>query len=140
MNEEFNEKIEAQEEIVEEYIPETVHEEPIIDIEPEVQPEAVLTQAEDGSWRHSEDSPFSPFYVPDRKQKNNNRLTIGLIILLLLLLVAGLIFAVSKLVEAAVGEATVAWNESTGAVEEFFGRYQRIVCSKRSRRESTRYG
>lgn len=120
MNEEFNEKIEAQEEIVEEYIPETVHEEPVIDIEPEVQPEAVLTQAEDGSWRHSEDSPFSPFYVPDRKQKNNNRLTIGLIILLLLLLVAGLIFAVSKLVEAAVGEATVAWNESTGAVEEFF--------------------
>lgn len=120
MNEEFNEKIEVQEEIVEEYIPETVHEEPIIDIEPEVQPEAVLTQAEDGSWRHAEDSPFSPFYVPDRKQKNSNRLTIGLIILLLLLLVAGLIFAVSKLVEAAVGEATVAWNESTGAVEEFF--------------------
>jgi len=40
--------------------------------------------------------------------------------LLLLLLVAGLIFAVSKLIEAAVGEATVAWNESTGAIEEFF--------------------
>ena len=138
MNEEFNEKMEVteepvkkqeemeeavlppEEEPVEEYIPETVQEEPVIEVEAEVQPEAVLTQAEDGSWRHAEDSPFSPFYVPDRKQKNNNKLTIGLIILLLMLLVAGLIFAVSKLIEAAVGEATVAWNESTGAVEEFF--------------------
>lgn len=137
MNEELNENLEVQEEptemqevvaeteqlqeeITEEYIPETVCEEPVIEIEPEVQPEAVLARAEDGSWRHTEDSPFSPFYVPDRKQKNNNRLTIGLIILLLLLLVAGLIFAVSKLVEAAASEASVAWNESTGAVEEFF--------------------
>lgn len=68
----------------------------------------------------NENSPFSPFYVPDRKQKKNNRLTIGLVVLLLLLLVAGLIFAVSKLVEAAAEEATVAWNEGTVAVEEFF--------------------
>lgn len=121
MQEETTEVVQPQEEEpVEEYIPETVQEEPVIEIEPEVQPEAVLTQAEDGSWRHAEDSPFSPFYVPDRKQKNNNRLTIGLVVLLLLLLVVGLIFAVSKLVEAAVGEATVAWNESTGAVEDFF--------------------
>ncbi len=117
MPEEISEVVQQQEE---EYIPETVHEEPVIEVEAEVQPEAVLTQAEDGSWRHADNSPFSPFYVPDRKQKNNNRLTIGLVILLLFLLIAGLIFAVSKLVEAAVGEATVAWNESTGAVEEFF--------------------
>lgn len=134
MNEEFKENLEVteekvqkdavhmesqQEDTVEEYIPETVHAESVVEIEPEVQPEAVLTQAADGTWRHAEDSPFSPFYVPDRKQKSSNRLTIGLLALLILLLVVGLIFAVSKLIEAAVGEATVAWNESSSAVEEF---------------------
>ena len=121
MQEETTEVVQPQEEEpVEEYIPETVHEEPIIEIEPEVQPEAVLTQAEDGSWRHAENSPFSPFYIPDKKQKNNNRLTIGLIILLLVLLVGCLIFVVSKLIEAAASEATVAWNKSTEAVGDFF--------------------
>lgn len=120
MNEELNESLEVTEEAVEEYIPETVHEEPVIEIEAEVQPEAVLTQAEDGSWRHAENSPFSPFYIPDKKQKNNNRLTIGLIILLLVLLVGCLIFVVSKLIEAAASEATVAWNKSTEAVGDFF--------------------
>ena len=108
------------EETTEDHIPETVIEEPVVEVTAEVQPEAIMTQAEDGSWRHAENSPFSPFYVPDRKQKSNNRLTIGLVVLLLFLLVGGLIFAVSKLIEAAVGEATVAWNESTSAVEEFF--------------------
>ena len=107
------------EEIPEEHIPETVHAEPVIEVTSEVQPEAIMTQAEDGSWRHAENSPFSPFYVPDRKQKSNNRITIGLVILLLVLLIGGLIFAVSKLVEAAVGEAEAAWSKSTGAVEEF---------------------
>lgn len=120
MSEEFKDNLEVTEDAVEEYIPETVHEEPIIEIEPEVQPEAVLTQAEDGSWRHAENSPFSPFYIPDKKQKNNNRLTIGLIILLLVLLVGCLIFVVSKLIEAAASEATVAWNKSTEAVGDFF--------------------
>ena len=108
------------EETAEEYIPETVLAEPVIGVESEVQPEALLTQAEDGSWRHADNSPFSPFYVPDRKQKSNNRLTIGLVVALLFLLIAGLIFAVSKLIEAAVCEATVAWNESAGAMEDFF--------------------
>ena len=150
MSEEFNENLEVteepvkkQEEIeeavqmqeekqVEEYIPETVQEEPVIEVEAEVQPEAVLEQAQDGSWRHAEDSPFSPFYVPDRKQKNNNKLTIGLIILLLLLLVAGLIFAVSKLVEAAVGEAAVAWNESAGAIEDFLDDIRESINEKKA--------
>jgi len=91
-----------------------------LEIETEVQQEAVLTQAQDGSWRHADNSPFSPFYVPDRKQSSNNRLTIGLIVLVLLLLVGGLIFAVSKLIEAAASEATVAWNKSSSAVEDFF--------------------
>lgn len=120
MNEELNESLEVTEEAVEEYIPEEVQEDPVIEVEPEVQPEAVLTQAEDGSWRHAENSPFSPFYIPDKKQKNNNRLTIGLIILLLVLLVGCLIFVVSKLIEAAASEATVAWNKSTEAVGDFF--------------------
>lgn len=120
MNEELNESLEVTEEAVEEYIPEEVQEEPVIEVEPEVQPEELLTQAEDGSWRHAENSPFSPFYIPDKKQKNNNRLTIGLIILLLVLLVGCLIFVVSKLIEAAASEATVAWNKSTEAVGDFF--------------------
>lgn len=120
MSEEFKDNLEVTEDAVEEYIPETVHEEPVIEIEAEVQPEAVLTQVEDGSWRHAENSPFSPFYIPDKKQKNNNRLTIGLIILLLVLLVGCLIFVVSKLIEAAASEATVAWNKSTEAVGDFF--------------------
>lgn len=132
MNGEFNESLEIKEELVEmtdeivseetteEYIPETVHAEPVIDVEANAQPEAIMTQAEDGSWRHADNSPFSPFYVPDKKQKNNNRLTVGLVILLLLLLVGGLIFAVSKLVEAAASEVSVAWNENSSAVEEFF--------------------
>lgn len=97
-----------------------IYEEPIIEIETIPQPEAVLTQAEDGSWRHTEDSPFSPFYVPDRKQKKNNRITIALVGILLLFLIIGMIFAVSKLVEAAMGEATVAWNEGSSAMEDFF--------------------
>lgn len=148
MNEEFNENMDVAEEtaevqedisdttqlyteeITEEYIPETVHEEPVIEVEAEEQPEALLTQAEDGSWRHAENSPFSPFYVPDKKQKNNNRLTVGLIVLLLLLLVGGLVFAVSKLLEAAASEATVAWNKTTGAVEEFFDGIQESFSEK----------
>ena len=77
-----------------------------------------LEQREDGSWAHAENSPFSPFYVPDRKEKKNNRLTIALVAVLLLLLITGLIIAVSKLVEAAMGEARAAWNANVGAFTE----------------------
>lgn len=117
--EEANMEEPVTEEEVEEYVPETVQEESVIEIEAEAQPEAILEQTEDGTWRHTEDSPFSPFYVPDRKQKKNNRLTIALVAVLLLMLLAGVIFAVSKLVETAMGEASTAWNESSNAVEEF---------------------
>lgn len=96
------------------------HEEVLGSVEAEAHQESMLVQREDGSWEHAENSPFSPFYVPDRKQKKNNGITIALVALLLVLLVAGLIFAVSKLVEAAMGEATTAWNESTVAVSEFW--------------------
>lgn len=126
MNEEFNENMEI-----------TKTEDP--PQEEKVQPEAILTQVEDGSWRHADNSPFSPFYVPDRKQKNNNRITIGLVIVLLLLLVTGLIFAVSKLVEAAVGEVTVAWNESTGAVEEFWDSIKENLEGKEAERKAEEY-
>ena len=64
---EFNEKLDVNE-ITEEPIPEEVCEEPVVEAEAEESQEAVLTQAEDGSWRHAENSPFSPFYVPDKKQ------------------------------------------------------------------------
>jgi len=103
---------------------EAVYTEPVIDIQAQEQPESVLEQAEDGSWRHAENSPFSPFYVPDRKQAKNNRITIALVALLLLLLVSGLIFAVSKLVEAAMGEAKTAWNEGSHALSEFWSDFK----------------
>lgn len=98
----------------------TAYEKPFIEMESEPKQEPVLEQAEDGSWRHAEESPYSPFYVPDRNQKKNNKLTIALVVVLLVLLAAGLIFAVSKLVEAAMGEVSTAWNEGAGAVEDFF--------------------
>ncbi len=90
---------------------------PFIKIEAESQ----LEQGEDGVWRHTEESPFSPFYVPDKKQKKNNTITISLIALLLLFLIGGMIFAVSKLLEAAVGEARTAWDVGISKVEEVFG-------------------
>lgn len=97
-----------------------VHVEPVIEIEAEPQPEAVLEQSSDGVWRHTDDSPFSPFYVPDKKEKKGNGITIALVAVLLVFLVAGMIFAVSKLVEAAMGEASAAWDEGSGAIEGFF--------------------
>lgn len=105
-------------------VEEDVYAEPVIEIQAEEQPESVLEQAEDGSWRHAEDSPFSPFYVPDRKQAKNNRITIALVAILLLLLIAGLIFAVSKLVEAAMGEAKTAWNQGSSAWNEFWSDFK----------------
>ncbi len=118
MSEELRDTLEVQGE-------ENVYEEPVIEIEAEPQPEAVLEQASDGVWRHADDSPFSPFYVPDKKEKKSNRITIALVAVLLVLLVAGLIFAVSKLVEAAMGEASAAWNEGVGAVEGFFAELEK---------------
>ena len=136
MDEELRDNLEAQgeesvlikediaESETESVVEEDVYAEPVIEIQAEVQPESVLEQAEDGSWRHAEDSPFSPFYVPDRKQAKNNRITIALVALLLLLLISGLIFAVSKLVEAAMGEARTAWNEGSSAWSEFWSDFK----------------
>ena len=66
-------------------------------------------------WRPEENSPYSPLYVPDKKQKNSNKITIVFVIILVLCLVAGMIFAVSKLIEAAVGEVSAgipSWQET----------------------------
>lgn len=107
MNEEIMENAEVPESVE---IPESV----------EV-PEPMLEQAADGAWRHAENSPFSPFYVPDRKNRKNNGITIGLVVVLLIMLICGLIFAVSKLVEAAAGEVSVAWNNTNKKIEDFIG-------------------
>lgn len=116
MDEELRDGLEIQEE--------NVYADPVLEIEVENQPESILEQMEDGSWRHTENSPFSPFYVPDRKQQKNNRITIGLIGLLLLLLIVGMIFAVSKLVEAAMGEAQTAWKEGSTAIGEYWDEFK----------------
>ena len=78
-------------------------------------------------WRHDEESPYSPLYVQDKKQSKNNKITIALVIILVFCLVAGMIFAVSKLVEAAVSEVSVelpTWKESfanwKSDVEDYF--------------------
>lgn len=66
-------------------------------------------------WRPEENSPYSPLYVPDKKQKNSNKITIVFVIILVLCLIAGMIFAVSKLIEAAVGEVSAgipSWQET----------------------------
>lgn len=66
-------------------------------------------------WRHALDSPYSPLYVPDKKQTNKNKLTIFIVIVLLICLVCGLIAAVAKLVEAAMGEVSdeiSVWKET----------------------------
>lgn len=58
---------------------------------------------------------YSPFYVPDQSQKKNNRITIVFVVILLICLMGGMIFAVSKLVKAAMGEANaglLAWQET----------------------------
>lgn len=73
------------------------------------------TQPRREVWRHDQNSPYSPLYVPDQSQKKNNKITIAFVFILLLCLVGGMIFAVSKLVEAAVGEVSsevMSWQEN----------------------------
>ena len=93
-------------------------------------------KTEDGVRRHTEDSPFSPFYVPDKKQKSNNRITIALVVVLLLVLIAGMIFAVSKLVEAAIGEAAPAWNEGVAKLEEIFDEWKKSGLEQESEKSA----
>ena len=79
-----------------------------------VQPKEPVQQRSE-VWRPEENSPYSPLYVPDKKQKNSNKITIVFVIILVLCLVAGMIFAVSKLIEAAVGEVSAgipSWQET----------------------------
>ena len=74
-----------------------------------------ITPVREEVWQHEPNSPYSPLYVPDKNQKKNNKITIILIVLLILSLIGGMIFAVSKLVEAAMGEISAeapAWQET----------------------------
>lgn len=119
----------AEPEVVEETVVETAPaavEEPVQEMVPaestaeSVQPEVPVQpqtpeQPRVEVWRHEQDSPFSPLYVPDQKQKKNNKITIAFVIVLIICLLAGMIFAVSKLVEAAVGEVSAeipSWQET----------------------------
>lgn len=86
------------------------------DVQPEmsVLPEESM-QSRSEVWRHEKNSPYSPLYIPDNKQKSSNKITIVFVIVLILCLIAGMIFAVSKLIEAAVGEVSTevsSWQES----------------------------
>lgn len=79
-----------------------------------VQPKEPVQQRSE-VWRPEENSPYSPLYVLDKKQKNSNKITIVFVIILVLCLIAGMIFAVSKLIEAAVGEVSAgipSWQET----------------------------
>lgn len=108
-----------------------VVEEPVQNMEPASETEPTqsqeVTQPRQEVWRHEQDSPYSPLYVPDQNQKKSNKITIVFVIILLICLLAGMIFAVSKLVEAAVSEVSAeipSWQENfdnwkSGAEEDF---------------------
>ena len=118
-------------EVVEEPVVNEMVSEPMADAEPAVEPKIVQTaepvQPRVEVWRHDEKSPYSPLYVPDQNQKKSNKITIAFVIILLLCLLAGMIFAVSKLVEAAASEVSAgipSWQEKfdswkSGVEEDF---------------------
>lgn len=69
--------------------------------------------------RPEAESPYSPLYVPAKNESKNNKITICFVVILLIALVAGMIAAVSVLVEGAmkeVGESASSWKN---AWEEF---------------------
>ena len=68
---------------------------------------------------HDVQSPYSPLYVPDKNESKNNKITICFVAILLIALVAGLIAAVSMLVEGAMKEASVGASSIKSAWEEF---------------------
>lgn len=70
-------------------------------------------------WHHEPDSPYSPLYVPDKKESKNNKITICFIVILLIALVAGMIAAVSILVEGAMKEVSTSASSWKSALEEF---------------------
>lgn len=70
-------------------------------------------------WQHDANSPYSPLYVPDKKQSGNNKITICFVVILLVALVGGMIAAVSILVESAMKEVSVGTESWKSAWEEF---------------------
>lgn len=94
---------------------EEVPAEPVVEAEPMVEEAPQTTPVREEVWRQEENSPYSPLYVPDRNQKKNNKITITFVIILVICLVCGMIFAVSKLVETAMGEISAevpSWQET----------------------------
>ena len=94
-------------------VEEPVQPQEVAQVEEPVQPQEAA-QPQNNVWRPEEKSPYSPLYIPDNK-KNSNKITIVFVTILILCLIAGLIFAVSKLIEAAVGEVSTevsSWQES----------------------------
>ena len=81
--------------------------------------EEPMRQPEPEVWRHEPTSPYSPLYVPDRKQSKNNKITLGIVVVLLVMLIAGMIAAVSVLVESAMHEVSTSVSSWKAAFEEF---------------------
>lgn len=77
--------------------------------------ETVETTEEMITESNQENSQYSPLYIPEENRRKNNKITVAFIIILIFCLICGMIIAVSKLVEAAMNEASAeipAWKET----------------------------
>lgn len=83
--------------------------------------EEMITEPNQENPQEAQDLPnspypqYSPLYIPEENRRKNNKITVALIIILIFCLICGMIIAVSKLVEAAVNEASAeipAWKET----------------------------
>lgn len=81
--------------------------------------EEPVSEVKSEVFRHEPDSPYSPLYVPDKKQTKNNKITLCFVIILLITLVVGMIAAVSFLVEGAMKEVSTGASSWKSAIEEF---------------------
>lgn len=86
----------------------------VMDVPMESQPQPRTEEV-----RHEVESPYSPLYVPAKNENKNNKITICFVVILLIALVAGMIVAVSMLVEGAMKEASAGATSIKSAWEEF---------------------
>lgn len=105
-------------EVVEERPVGTV-EEVSVESQPQTSVPVQEMRPEPEAWRHEPESPYSPLYVPDKNESKNNKITICFIVILLIALVAGMIAAVSILVEGAMKEVSISASSWKSALEEF---------------------
>ena len=99
-----------------------------------------VSEVRDEVFRHEPTSPYSPLYVPDKKQTNNNKITLCLVVVLLLTLVAGMIAAVSFLVEGAMKEVSTGASSWKSAIEEFVQEMKEEVAPKPDYEKSDGFG